>query len=48
VQWPPKSGIMQEFPEVDKAGWFDLETARSKIVKAQAGFLDQLKVRLKY
>ena len=43
MEWPPKSGKMQEFPEVDKACWFDLETARNKIVKAQTGFLDQLK-----
>ena len=44
MEWPPKSGQMKEFPEVDKASWFDLETARRKIVKAQAGFLDQLKM----
>lgn len=34
----------REFPEVDRAGWFGLEEARKKILKGQAGFLDQLRV----
>ncbi|HKV12872.1 MAG TPA: NUDIX domain-containing protein [Thermoanaerobaculia bacterium] len=42
LEWPPKSGRIQEFPEVDRAAWFSLETARQKILKGQAGFLDQL------
>lgn len=42
VEWPPRSGKMQEFPEVDRAGWFDLETARAKLNPAQCAFLDQL------
>lgn len=42
LEWPPKSGRMQQFPEVDRAGWFTLEGARKKILKGQAGFLDQL------
>ena len=46
MEWPPRSGSEQEFPEVDKAGWFDLETAREKILPAQAEFLDRLLERL--
>ncbi|MEW6669286.1 MAG: NUDIX domain-containing protein [Thermodesulfobacteriota bacterium] len=42
MEWPPKSGRFQEFPEVDRAGWFDIEEARLKILKGQAAFLDQL------
>jgi predicted NUDIX family NTP pyrophosphohydrolase len=42
MEWPPHSGQQQEFPEVDRAGWFDPETARSKILKGQAGFIDRL------
>ena len=47
MEWPPHSGIQQEFPEVDRAGWFDLETARLKILKGQAGFIDRLSAKLK-
>ena len=46
MEWPPKSGRQREFPEVDKAAWFDVETARRKILKGQAPFLDQLLVML--
>lgn len=42
LEWPPRSGRIQEFPEVDRAAWFDLVTARTKLVAAQAGFLDRL------
>jgi predicted NUDIX family NTP pyrophosphohydrolase len=42
MEWPPRSGNRQEFPEVDRAEWFDLETAREKILPAQAEFLDRL------
>ena len=42
MEWPPKSGRQQEFPEIDRAGWFPMETARVKILKGQAGLLDQL------
>jgi predicted NUDIX family NTP pyrophosphohydrolase len=42
MEWPPKSGKTQAFPEVDRAEWFDLETARRKILPAQAAFLDRL------
>lgn len=46
MEWPPRSGRRSEFPEVDRAAWFTLEEARRKILKGQAGFLDQL-VRLR-
>jgi predicted NUDIX family NTP pyrophosphohydrolase len=42
MEWPPRSGQTQEFPEVDRAGWFDLETAREKLIPAQTAFLDAL------
>ncbi len=42
IEWPPRSGRMQQFPEVDKASFFPLETARSKINQAQVIFLDRL------
>lgn len=42
MEWPPKSGRRQEFPEVDRAGWFNLDNARKRIVPGQAGFLDRL------
>ena len=42
LEWPPKSGRQQSFPEVDRAAWFPIETARTKILKSQAPFLDQL------
>jgi predicted NUDIX family NTP pyrophosphohydrolase len=42
AEWPPRSGRKQAFPEVDRAEWFDLETARRKINGAQAAFLDRL------
>jgi predicted NUDIX family NTP pyrophosphohydrolase len=46
MEWPPRSGKQQEFPEVDRAEWFDLERAREKILPAQAEFLDRLLERL--
>ena len=42
IEWPPRSGNMREFPEVDRAGWFDLETAREKLNPAQAELLVRL------
>ena len=42
IEWPPRSGRLQDFPEVDRADWFDLATARRKISKGQIGLLDQL------
>jgi predicted NUDIX family NTP pyrophosphohydrolase len=40
--WPPRSGKLQEFPEIDRAEWFSLDTARRKIIPAQAELLDRL------
>jgi len=42
MEWPPRSGNEQEFPEVDRADWFDLAAAREKILPAQAELLDRL------
>jgi predicted NUDIX family NTP pyrophosphohydrolase len=42
LQWPPRSGRMQEFPEVDRAQWFGLEEAREKLNPAQTAFLERL------
>ncbi|MCK8438176.1 NUDIX domain-containing protein [Streptomyces sp. D2-8] len=42
MEWPPRSGQFQEFPEVDRVAWFGLDRARVVIVKAQAAFLDRL------
>jgi predicted NUDIX family NTP pyrophosphohydrolase len=42
IEFPPRSGRVQRFPEVDRADWFDLVTARKKILSAQRRFLDEL------
>jgi predicted NUDIX family NTP pyrophosphohydrolase len=42
IEWPPRSGKLQQFPEVDRAGWFGLETARRKLIPAQRLFIDRL------
>jgi predicted NUDIX family NTP pyrophosphohydrolase len=42
MQWPPRSGRMQEFPEVDRAEWFGFSEARERINPAQAALLDRL------
>ena len=42
IEWPPRSGQMREFPEVDRAQWFDLAAARQKIHKNQIAFIDAL------
>jgi len=42
LEWPRGSGRRQEFPEVDRAGWFGLDEARRKILPAQAALLDEL------
>lgn len=42
IEWPPKSGKTQSFPEIDRAGWFTVEEAREKINPAQAALLDEL------
>lgn len=42
IEWPPKSGRMQTFPELDRVEWFDVEAARTMIIAAQRAFLDRL------
>jgi predicted NUDIX family NTP pyrophosphohydrolase len=42
MEWPPKSGQQQEYPEVDKAGWFAPEKATQKLNPAQAPFVERL------
>jgi predicted NUDIX family NTP pyrophosphohydrolase len=42
MEWPPHSGRQQEFPEVDRAGWFSIAEAKQKINPAQTNFLDEL------
>ncbi len=46
LQWPPRSGRMQEFPEVDRAAWFTAELAREKLIPAQAELVERLLERL--
>jgi predicted NUDIX family NTP pyrophosphohydrolase len=46
MEWPPRSGNQQEFPEVDRADWFGPEAAREKILPAQGELLDRLLERL--
>jgi predicted NUDIX family NTP pyrophosphohydrolase len=46
VEWPPKSGTRQAFPEVDRAEWFDLETARRKILEGQKTLLERLEAEV--
>jgi predicted NUDIX family NTP pyrophosphohydrolase len=42
LEWPKGSGLIREYPEIDRAGWFDVTLARKKILKGQAAFLDRL------
>lgn len=42
MAWPPRSGRMRTFPEIDRACWFTLADARERIVRGQVGFLDRL------
>jgi predicted NUDIX family NTP pyrophosphohydrolase len=46
MEWPPTSGRRRRFPEIDRAGWFDLRTARGKLVKGQVPLIDMLAARL--
>jgi predicted NUDIX family NTP pyrophosphohydrolase len=46
MEWPPKSGRQQEFPEVDRAAWFSIAEARVTILPGQAPFLDALLARV--
>jgi predicted NUDIX family NTP pyrophosphohydrolase len=46
IEWPPRSGRLQTFPEVDRAGWFALEEARERLLPAQTPFVDRLMAEL--
>ena len=46
MEWPPRSGKMQSFPEVDRAAWFSLEEARERLHKHQVPILEELIERL--
>jgi predicted NUDIX family NTP pyrophosphohydrolase len=46
MEWPPRSGRTAEFPEVDRAGWFDPDAARKKLVRGQVPFIDLLMASL--
>lgn len=46
VEWPRRSGRMQTYPEVDRAGWFDLAKARTRLTQGQVPFLDRLREAL--
>ena len=46
LEWPPKSGRLQSFPEVDRAAWFAHREARIKILPGQAPFIDRLLEKL--
>lgn len=47
MEWPPKSGKKQAFPEVDRGAWFTVEQAKEKMNLSQAALLDELTYRLK-
>lgn len=47
LEWPPRSGRIREFPEVDRAAWFDVETARRKINPGQRPLIDALEQLLR-
>jgi len=46
TEWPPRSGRMQTYPEIDRAAWMDLATARIKLLEAQRPLLDRLEAAL--
>jgi predicted NUDIX family NTP pyrophosphohydrolase len=46
LEWPPRSGAVREFPEVDRAAWFGPDEARAKLIPAQAELIDRLLQRL--
>ncbi|MBS1617279.1 MAG: NUDIX domain-containing protein [Bacteroidetes bacterium] len=46
IEWPPRSGRMIDIPEIDRAEWFDIATAREKIIPAQIALLEELRLIL--
>jgi predicted NUDIX family NTP pyrophosphohydrolase len=47
LEWPPKSGIVKRYPEIDRAAWFPLDEARERMLAGQRPFLDQLQALVK-
>ena len=47
MEWPPRSGRIASFPEVDRAGWFALAEAREKIIAGQRALLDRVEALVK-
>jgi predicted NUDIX family NTP pyrophosphohydrolase len=47
LEWPPESGQVEHYPEIDTGQWFDVDEARRKITRGQLGFIDRLIDRLK-
>jgi predicted NUDIX family NTP pyrophosphohydrolase len=48
MEWPPKSGKIKSFPEMDRADWFNIEDARLKVIKGQVALIEQLERIMKY
>ena len=46
MEWPPRSGRQQKFPEVPRGAWFTIQAARTKLIVGQAAFLDELSDKL--
>lgn len=46
LEWPPRSGKKQTFPEIDRAAWFDLQTAKEKINSAQVDLINELQLKV--
>ena len=47
MEWPPRSGRMQSYPEIDRAQWFAMDEARVRMLPGQRPFLDQLEALVK-
>jgi predicted NUDIX family NTP pyrophosphohydrolase len=47
IEWPPRSGRQQAFPEIDRAEWFSLDDAKEKVTKGQRGFIEELRQLLR-
>ena len=46
IEWPPKSGVRKEFPEIDRGKWFDFKTSKQKLNQQQAAIIDELEKKL--
>lgn len=46
LEWPPRSGAFRDFPEVDRAAWFALPEARTRMLSGQCALLDELQARV--